>query len=288
MKIARLIDHGAGVSFQDSGRPGWRRFGIPSGGAMDISSAQQANLLVNNHPDTCVLELTLQGAVFEFLQDTWLAVTGANTGSSIPAGSARMISAGEMIRFPYAKSGVWTYLAIPGGWQAPRWFGSCSTYARGNIGEPLVKGITLNSPASNSDSLQPAPASVSSRHLSPGVASEISQTPPPFPIYPGPQLNEFPPPTRNDLVTKRWEISPHSDRTGYRMEGEPLALAPEITSEAVLPGSFQVPANGQPIITMPDGPTVGGYPKIAWMEPAALWRLAQCRPGTHVYFQWIQ
>ncbi len=58
----------------------------------------------------------------------------------------------------------------------------------------------------------------------------------------------------------------------------------EILSEPVLPGSIQVPAGGQPIVTMPDGPTVGGYPKIAVVDPADLWTVAQCRPGRSLRF----
>jgi allophanate hydrolase subunit 2 len=50
-------------------------------------------------------------------------------------------------------------------------------------------------------------------------------------------------------------------------------------------GSVQVPENGQPIVTMRDGPTVGGYPKLGMIDPADLSWLAQCRPGRQVRFQ---
>ena len=36
---------------------------------------------------------------------------------------------------------------------------------------------------------------------------------------------------------------------------------------------------------MIDGPTVGGYPTIAWIEPEDLARLAQTRPGGTVRFR---
>lgn len=38
----------------------------------------------------------------------------------------------------------------------------------------------------------------------------------------------------------------------------------------MLTGSIQVPADGQPIVTLHDGPTLGGYPKIAWIDPRDL------------------
>lgn len=55
--------------------------------------------------------------------------------------------------------------------------------------------------------------------------------------------------------------------------------AVNMRSEPQVVGSIQVPPNGQPIVTMRDGPTVGGYPKIGIVDPDSLPWLAQCRPG---------
>jgi allophanate hydrolase subunit 2 len=52
----------------------------------------------------------------------------------------------------------------------------------------------------------------------------------------------------------------------------------------VLPGSIQVPADGQPIVTLHDGPTLGGYPKIGWIDPRDLPRLVQRRTSQPVRF----
>ena len=67
---------------------------------------------------------------------------------------------------------------------------------------------------------------------------------------------------------------------GPRLKPDPA----EIVSEPVLPGSIQVPPNGQPLVTMPDGPTLGGYPKLALVDPHDLPKLAQCRAGQKVRF----
>ncbi len=285
MKVAEIIATGMGIAFQDQGRPGWRRFGVPPGGAMDLGSAQLANELLHNHPNDTVLELTMHGAVLKFHCDTWLAITGAGSTAEFQAHSARMVHAGEVLKFLPTPDGLWTYLAIPGGWHAAQWFGSSSYYLRGNLGSPINVGTILES---TTNRCRPFAKSIATRILSP--ENRLEMTPPPtgFPIYPGPQFDQFPEKSRQQLVNETWRISPQSDRTGFRLEGMALALAPDITSEAVLPGSFQVPGTGQPIITMPDGPTVGGYPKMAWMEPATLWRLAQCPPGSHISFQWIK
>jgi antagonist of KipI len=75
---------------------------------------------------------------------------------------------------------------------------------------------------------------------------------------------------------------------GYRLEGPALkADPPELLSEPVRLGSIQVPESGRPIITMPDGPTVGGYPKIALVDTMDLAWVAQARPGQTLRFQLV-
>ena len=52
---------------------------------------------------------------------------------------------------------------------------------------------------------------------------------------------------------------------GYRLDGPPISHAGSfnIISDGLLPGSIQVPGNGQPIVLLRDAQTTGGYPKIA-------------------------
>jgi allophanate hydrolase subunit 2 len=47
----------------------------------------------------------------------------------------------------------------------------------------------------------------------------------------------------------------------------------------MVPGSIQVPPDGLPIIVTADGPTTGGYPKIAAVLTTDLPRIAQLVPG---------
>ena len=72
---------------------------------------------------------------------------------------------------------------------------------------------------------------------------------------------------------------------GVRLEGSRLETPPAIMlSEPVLIGSVQVTGEGQPIVTMRDGPTVGGYPKIALLDQGSCSRLAQVPPGGTIRF----
>ena len=78
-----------------------------------------------------------------------------------------------------------------------------------------------------------------------------------------------------------YTVSGESDRFGARLDGpalEPLGSG-EIVSDGLLPGCIQVPPDGRPIVTLAEGPTTGGYPKIATIVTADLALFAQRVPG---------
>lgn len=100
-------------------------------------------------------------------------------------------------------------------------------------------------------------------------------------VWRGPQRETF----SDAFFEQEWTVTPQSNRVGYRLAGEPLKFEKrEMLSEPVRAGTIQVPDNGLPIVTMRDGPTVGGYPKLGVVDPADLSWLAQCRPGQKVRF----
>jgi allophanate hydrolase subunit 2 len=74
-----------------------------------------------------------------------------------------------------------------------------------------------------------------------------------------------------------------------RLEGEALPDVADIdlVSMPMLPGVIQVPAGGQPIVLMPDAPTVGGYPVSAVVIEAERGRTGQLRPGDELHFSFV-
>lgn len=279
----RVLASGLGLSIQDLGRPGFRRFGVPSGGVMDRHAAAWANRLLDNPEGLPLLELCGPGQRIEVLEDGWLAWTGGSGGLGLvpQPWSAFRVRSGEVITFPASKSGVWSYLAVPGGFVAGRVLGSVSANPRAGLGDTLGPGVAaLRYPGHQFN----PPSATASRRT---AWSEIPNDPvtPSILVWPGPQWKAFGAAVRDQFFSSKWMVTSQCDRVGYRLQGPSLRSdSPEMISEPVLPGSIQVPPSGQPIVTMPDGPTLGGYPKLGLVDSGDLARLAQCRPGQRIRF----
>ena len=280
--VFELLSPGLGATLQDEGRPGWRRFGVPVGGAMDDHAARWANRLLDNSPKAPVVELLLQGARFQVLQAIWIAVTGADAQANVPAWRAVRVSAREVIQFPQSQSGLWTYLAVEGGFEAVRLLGSASVYQRGHLGHALACGDVLRRALGAPFQLPPGVAG----RAAPWHEYRNYDAPPSVRVWPGPQWDSFSERDHELFFRTEWRVTSQSDRVGYRLAGPPLQPQPvQIISEPVRLGSVQVPENGQPIVTLRDGPTVGGYPKLGMVDAADVSWLAQCRPGQNVRFR---
>ena len=123
---------------------------------------------------------------------------------------------------------------------------------------------------------------------------QIFCLPAPFPAAPaqtirvvlGPQEDHFTPEAVETFLTRPWQVTQEADRMGLRLDGPRLSHAKgyNITSDAIVTGSIQVPGSGQPIIMLVDRQTSGGYPKIATVITADLPALARFSPGASFHF----
>jgi allophanate hydrolase subunit 2 len=106
-------------------------------------------------------------------------------------------------------------------------------------------------------------------------------------VLPGPHADSFDGDALMALERARFEVSPDSDRTGYRLRGGPAirsSLGGAMVSDAAFLGGLQIPPSGAPILLMADRPTTGGYPQIAVVITADLPLAAQLAPGDAVSF----
>ncbi len=82
-------------------------------------------------------------------------------------------------------------------------------------------------------------------------------------------------------------VTPKANRMGYRLKGPDInireGMPKSIVSEPSMPGSVQIPADGQPIILLVEQ-TVGGYVKIATVISSDIPKVAQAIPGDTLQF----
>ena len=279
--IAKVTQVGAGISYQDLGRMGWLNYGVAPAGAIDPFASAAANALVHNLASDTVLELMLGGAEIEILRGCWLAHVGGHQCKQLPSGSGRYVHAGEILRFSPSANGVWSYLAIAGGWGADKVFGSSARHERSDLGDAIQQAGQLHAHLA-----QPSPQPQIVRRTPAAYQRDYSK-PPSLRLYPGPHYQMLSDGQIQCLTQEPWTVSSRSDRTGYRLLSDAsaqLAHRHSIHSTPTLVGSLQLPPSGEPIVTLNDGPTVGGYPIIGRLHPEDLSWLVQQHAQSRVSF----
>jgi antagonist of KipI len=297
----RVVRPGPQTTVQDLGRPGLQRVGVSVGGAMDTVALRVANLLVGNAEGAAGLEMTLLGPTLAFEEDALFALGGADLGATLdgrPLPCWRAVAArkGSELAFSGARTGCRTYLALAGGLAVPEVLGGRGTDLKAGYGglggraltagDRLPLGESAPSARGRLERLLGAPDPVERWGAWLGLLPPYADVPR-VRILPGAEHAHFDEDSRWALVSARFEVTPRSNRMGYRLRGPPLALrAPlELISSPVTEGTVQVPPGGDPIVLMADRQTTGGYPRIAQVITVDLPLLAQLRPGAGLLFE---
>jgi antagonist of KipI len=105
----------------------------------------------------------------------------------------------------------------------------------------------------------------------------------------GTDWDQFDPSAYDLLEHQLFTVTQDSNRMGIRLDGPFLWRKDyaDLISEAVVPGTIQVPPKAKPILLLGDCQTIGGYPKIAHVITVDLALAAQLRPGDAVRFREI-
>ncbi len=277
-----VLDPGLLTTVQDLGRFGWRSQGVAWSGALDPGSLAGANVALGNAAGAAGLEITLQGPHLRFLRALRFALCGADLSAvlerndlgawPVPLGVAVQARPGNVLRFGEPARGCRAYLALAGGLSAPLVLGSRSSDVKAGLGLPPLRGGELlglgGGETAGGGMVLPAPPAPT------GSEAEVR-------VILGPQQDHFAPADVAAFLATGWSLGHDSDRFGARLDGPRLRpLGPgEIASDGLVPGCVQVPPDGRPIVALGEGPTTGGYPKIATVVAADVPRLAQVVPG---------
>lgn len=290
--MMEILSSSALATIQDAGRHSYYRDGVSRSGVMDGVALALGNALLGNDADAAAVEIPMLPFSVRFDQDLDIAVTGADCSArlddrALPPNWAITAKAGETLTLGAPRYGCRAYLCVAGGFDVPAVLGSRSTQLReqfgGLEGRMLQKGDRLN--GRRAETLLPAGGiGVNLVPLRPTVGDVAEVR-----VIPAAEYGLFVPEAHQALWSAEWDVTPQSNRAGYRLAGPELRLqAPvELRSHGIVPGVIQVPPGGAPIIQLADAATMGGYPKIGAVIEADLWRLAQARPGAKLRFRQV-
>ena len=290
-----VIAPGTQSSLQDwPGRVGYWDVGIPPSGPMDDRSHRLVNRVIGNAESAATLECTLSGPTLRFLSDTEIALGGAIMWATldgspvlywtrVPVAAGQVLSLGRI-----AGPGLRTYLAVRGGFDAPLYLESRSTFTLGGFGGhatgAIKAGDMLRIGADNAGIVQP----IEDRDL-PALTSDweigVLYGPHGAPDYL----------TNTDIETlfsAEYEVHFNSARTGVRLigpkpqwartDGGEAGLHPSnIHDNAYAVGAIDFTGD-MPIILGPDGPSLGGFVSPAAVAQGEMWKLGQLKPGDKV------
>ncbi|NJB82763.1 5-oxoprolinase subunit C family protein [Wenyingzhuangia aestuarii] len=279
-----IISSGLSATLQDDGRMAFLDKGIPACGFMDANAAHLANGLLNNAPNTVLIEMMLLGIKFRTNDAIAIAITGANmhpkvNGKEVAMNKVLQIPKDGIVSLSGASTGMYGYIAFAGEIEVAPVFGSKSTYVPAAIGgvngKALEKGMVLS--ISN-----PKPINVHAKVKTNTYLNSIEVA-----CLKGPEWELFSLESQTQFLNSTYTVSKNSNRIGIRLEGTLISMpvVDEIISSGIVKGTVQITKAGNPIVMMADAPTTGGYLRMVNLTEKAINQLAQLPIGGTVTFK---
>ncbi|WP_076999518.1 biotin-dependent carboxyltransferase family protein [Variovorax sp. KK3] len=279
----RITACGPLVSYQDGGRSGMSRFGVPASGPMDRLAHAAAHAALGNLEGSTAIEVSTGGLelVCESGEVTCSIAGGGfqvvHEGMRTQSWCVRTLRAGDTLAIRPGAWGSWAYLAFCGEVLCRTWAGRSATHTTSGLG-----GGTLSA----GDAVVLRHPRVSEEREGPLPVPEFAYARKGVRVVMGPQTEAFAAGSEALFLGHDFTVTPAFDRMGMRLAGPTLALndALSIPSEPIVRGSIQVAGDGVASVLSADHQTTGGYPKIATIIDADLDSVAQLRPRDGLRF----
>jgi antagonist of KipI len=291
--VITVLSAGFQTTVQDCGRPGLRKFGVTPGGTLDSISLRLANLLVGNSESAAGLEISSGRIRLQIDSERLIAWAGGEfelrvEDQLVPILHCARASAGVVIEM-LPKRGGRAWLVISGGINVAEILGSRATDLRAHFGG--WEGRALR----DGDRLPLGVESELCARVRAEIPDHVSDWSAPRFVGRGKRLRiirgkNWDGDIGAKLLAQEFRVAMNSDRMGLRLEGEEIAPASrrELVSEAVTPGTIQLPPSGAPVVLLQGCQTIGGYPKIAHVITVDLGHAAQLQPLDEVRFELIE
>lgn len=282
-----LLNNPFFVTIQDRGRFSYSHIGVTNSGVMDEYAYFIANKLLKNQLDTNILEIGCSNVVFKVNKNTTISITGAFCEFFINNKPKELwqsygVKKNDILKIGKIINGNWIYLAVFGGFNIEKEFGSNSTSIKENLGglhgNRLQKGDILS--FNKTEELN---KTFLKKEFIPKYENELVLR-----VILSYQYKDFPKDEIEKFFSSDYFVTKDFNRMAFKLQGNKINCDIDgIISEAIAFGSIQIPKDGQPIVLLKERQTIGGYPKIGTILNIDCFRLSQAKIGTKIKFQEI-
>ena len=291
--MIEIINPGWQSLIVDDGRYGSAAVGVPPSSALDRYACRALHLLTGHEEDTPALEVMGTPFSIKIHHDIICAITGAKVSATLDGRPVRpwtsfRAAANSLLEVQAVTEGFRYYIGFSGTIVMESVMGSFSTNLGCRFGGYRGRAFMAG------DRLELREIRNIGRSAIPENEIPVMHPPHKLRIVEGPELSYFTDESVKKLfdITARsvYDVSAETNRTGIRLEGDPLIFREEmersIISEGILPGTVQIPGSGLPIIMLHER-TIGGYARVALVVKADHDRLAHLKPQDYVLFEMV-
>lgn len=278
------------TTFQDLGRRGTERLGVPRGGAADQGAARVANIFVGNRESAPLIE-SLGGAVaFHATTDVLVSATGSVgeislDGIPVEQGQPLAVPAGAVVRIAAGAHAARTYIAVNGELETERFLGSAAPDLRMGFAQAIAAGSEVRLSTSITVIEQPYLGRALFRMPVPELAATTRDDV--IRIVDCSQTDEIPG-IRDLLAESVYTVTNRSDHVGIRLDGPVLhpPHAQEIVSHGVPIGAIEIPHSDELIVLGRYRTLTAGYPIVGFATRQSQDLIGQAQPGQDLRFAW--
>ena len=268
-----------------------QHLGITTSGPMDYFLSKIGNLIMENNEDDLTFEICKFGPIIKVIEGSFIFLISGNINFKIINNSnsqkgecfkSYILKKGDILEINQTINSNYAYLIFKGELN-----GNVSSEYRSTI---VSSSLGLNDGKKISDFDKFKILNISSFRNRSLPFSLINFYDNKIRVVKGPQMNFFKISIIKKFFSKKFKISKNINRVGIRLIENPVkpTISSNIDSEGIIKGSIQVPGDGNPIVLAAEHPTIGGYPKIATVLIADLFKLVQLEEGIEFSFKEVE
>ena len=268
-----------------------QHLGITTSGPMDYFLSKIGNLIMENNEDDLTFEICKFGPIIKVIEGSFIFLISGNINFKIINNSnsqkgecfkSYILKKGDILEINQTINSNYAYLIFKGELN-----GNVSSEYRSTIVSSSL-GLNDGKKISDFDKFNILNISIFRNRSLP--FSLINFYDNKIRVVKGPQMNFFKISIIKKFFSKKFKISKNINRVGMRLIDNPVkpTISSNIDSEGIIKGSIQVPGDGNPIVLTAEHPTIGGYPKIATVLIADLFKLVQLQEGSEFNFKEVE